>query len=167
VQPEGHDLAELNLGVLKYDWDDPRVQGFLDGLDLVTGVAQPRAGFVWMMPEEDMDTAQNDPTGAMGGTPLSASTLRVWERVAVLEHFVRNAVHKQFYDPKGEWYNAGVDQRFAMWWVPQGHQPTLEEALARLEHLRDNGDSEHAFGWSYLKQATLWRSHGCTQVVAE
>ncbi len=37
-------LAEFNVGVLRHDWDDPRVKDFVDGLDLVNGVAtaQPR-----------------------------------------------------------------------------------------------------------------------------
>jgi hypothetical protein len=40
---------------------------------------------------------------------------------------------------------------FVMWWVPAGHRPTLDEALARLDHLRAHGDSDHAFGWGWLK----------------
>ena len=56
---------------------------------------------------------------------------------------------------------------FVMWWVPVGHQPSLEEALERLEHLKTHGDSDHAFGWSYLAQAKLWRSRGCVVEAAE
>ena len=56
---------------------------------------------------------------------------------------------------------------FVMWWVPAGHRPTLDEALARLKHLETQGDSDHAFGWTYLKDAQLWKSRGCTQVAAE
>lgn len=37
-----------------------------------------------------------------------------------------------------------------MWRIPAGHTPTLEEALARLAHLQDHSETEHAFGWSYL-----------------
>ena len=28
-------------------------------------------------------------------------------------------------------------------------------------------DSEHAFGWTYLKEAQLWKTHGCAQGTAE
>ena len=58
AQPANHHLAEFNLGVLKYDWDDPRVQGFVDGLDLVNGVAKRSPGFVWMLDEDAMEAAQ-------------------------------------------------------------------------------------------------------------
>jgi hypothetical protein len=54
-----------------------------------------------------------------------------------------------------------------MWWVPAGHRPSLDEALARLEHLKQHGDSDHAFGWSYVEDARLWRSRACTVQAAE
>ena len=43
----------------------------------------------------------------------------------------------------------------------------LDEAMARLEHLRTHGPSAHAFGWAELEQAEMWRSHGCSPVAAE
>ena len=154
-------LAELNLGILKYDWDDPRVQDFVNGLDLVNGVAKRSPGFVWMMSEAEMEAAQNDPDGPMGGNPRTASTLSVWEDVESLEHFVWNTVHKQFYDRKGEWYDMGAVLRLAMWWVPAGHRPDMAEAMARFQHLEAHGDSDHAFGWKHLAQAKLWQQKQC------
>jgi hypothetical protein len=47
-----------------------------------------------------------------------------------------------------------------MWWVPAGHRPDVEEAVARLAHLKRNGPSDHAFDW----QATavqLWKAARC------
>lgn len=144
-------LAELNLGILKHDWDDPRVKVFVDGLDLVNGVAQRSAGFVWMMDGAAMEAVQNDPDGPMGGNPRMASTLSVWEDVASLEHFVWNTVHKRFYDRRDEWYDAVESLRFAMWWVPVGHRPDMHEAMMRFNHLQTHGDTDVAFGWSGAK----------------
>jgi hypothetical protein len=42
-----------------------------------------------------------------------------------------------------------------MWWVPAGHQPTLEEGVARLDHLKTHGPSDHAFGWESLPAAQI------------
>ena len=33
----------------------------------------------------------------------------------------------------------------ALWWVPAGHRPTIDEAIARLEHLRRHGPTPEAF----------------------
>jgi hypothetical protein len=167
MQPVGHYLAEFNLGVLKYDWDDPRVQDFVNGLDRVNQVAQRSNGFVWMLDEENMDAAQTDPDGAMGGNPRTASTLSVWQDAASLEHFVWNTVHKQFYDRKAEWYDAVETPRLVMWWVPQDVRPTIAQAMERFRHLETHGNSDHAFGWSYLNDANMWRSHGCAPIAAE
>ena len=160
-QPEGHHLAELNLGILKYDWDDPRVADFVNGLERVNTLARRSPGFVWMMPEDEMEAAQNAPDSPMDTHPRLASTLSVWEDVASLEHFVWNTVHKQFYDRKGEWYDMGAALRLAMWWVPAGHIPTMAEAMARFRHLETQGPSDHAFGWKELADARLWRDKVC------
>ena len=159
--PANHHLAEFNLGILKYDWDDPRVQDFANGLDLVNGVATRSDGFIWMLDEEEMDSAQNDPSGPLGGNPRTASTLSVWRDAKSLEHFVWNTVHKQFYDRKAEWYDAVDAIRLVMWWVPVGHRPDIHEAMERFRHLEARGDSDHAFGWAYIKDAQLWRTKVC------
>ena len=56
---------------------------------------------------------------------------------------------------------------FVMWWVPVGHRPTLDEALAKLEHLRDHGASEAAFGWAWLQDAKLCQQRACGPVAAK
>ena len=160
-QPAGHHLAELNLGILKYDWDDPRVQDFVNGLDRVNGAAKRSKGFVWMMDPDEMAFEQTSDQGNMGAKPRLASPLRVWEDVASLEQFVWNTVHKKFYDRKAEWYDMGAVLRFAMWWVPVGHRPTMGEAMARFRHLEKHGTSVQAFGWDAVKEAQLSKSKAC------
>ncbi|MEW9919160.1 DUF3291 domain-containing protein [Marimonas sp. MJW-29] len=161
TQPEGHHLAEFNLGILKYDWDDPRVQDFVDGLDLVNNAAMRSPGFVWMMDGETMEREQNDPHGPLGGDPRTASTLSVWKDVASLEHFVWNTVHKRFYDRKHEWYDMGAVLRLVMWWVPIGHRPDMVEAMERFRRLDAHGPSDQAFGWDHVKDAQLWKAKAC------
>jgi hypothetical protein len=48
-----------------------------------------------------------------------------------------------------------------MWWVEDGHRPSLVEASARLDDLTENGPSERAFGWSQLIDIERWRSQRC------
>ena len=91
----------------------------------------------------------------------------MWDNVESLEHFVFNTMHRRFYERRHEWFELMKDMHFVMWFVPAGHKPSLQEALERLVYLRTNGDSDHAFGWSYLKDAKLWRSRGCVVEAAE
>jgi hypothetical protein len=43
----------------------------------------------------------------------------------------------------------------------------MTEARERLDHLKAHGDSDHAFGWSWLKDAKLFRQHQCNPLAAE
>jgi hypothetical protein len=52
-------------------------------------------------------------------------------------------------------------EHFAMWWVDEGHQPTLQEAKERLEHMDVCGGSDFAFGWSHLPHVKLWQQARC------
>ncbi|MEM6889947.1 MAG: DUF3291 domain-containing protein [Pseudomonadota bacterium] len=150
-------LAEFNIGTLKYNWDDPRVADFVKGLERVNGIARRSPGFVWMMHGDAMEATHQDSTGPLGGNARIASTLSVWEDATALEHFVWNTLHKQFYDRKTEWFGPHQGPRLVMWWVPADHRPGIAEAVERLRCLERDGDSDYAFGWSYLKEAAQQR----------
>ncbi len=160
-----HHLAELNIGRLLAPTDDPRVAEFMGALDRVNGLGKRMPGFVWMM-EGSGEPGQGNTALKLAGDPQLVSNLTVWESVATLENFVWNTVHRQFYERRAEWFEVLGDMHFVMWWVPQGHQPTLDEAMARLAQKRAHGDSDAAFGWSYLTEATAWKTHGCASVAA-
>jgi hypothetical protein len=74
---------------------------------------------------------------------------------------VWQTVHKRFYGSRHKWFDKMDRSYFAMWWVPVGHHPTMQEAIARLEHLQTNGPSDHAFGWESLPSAQLWKTARC------
>lgn len=165
MQKPGHQLAELNVGRLVAPTDDPRVADFMQALDRINGMGKRMPGFVWMM-EGSGEPGTGNTENSIGDDPQFVANLTVWEDVSSLETFVWQTVHRQFYDRRAEWFELLGDKHFVMWWVPAGHKPTLDEALARLDHLRDHGDSDHAFGWSWLEQARLWRDNGCRGKVA-
>ena len=144
-------LAEFNYGILKHHWNDPRVADFVNNLDRVNNVAKRSPGFVWRLGDAEMEAAQLDEDGPLGGHPRLASTLSVWEDAASLEHFVWNTIHKKFYDRRAEWYDLTDAIRLVMWRVPAGHRPDPSEAMARLRRLEADGESEFAFGWRYLR----------------
>lgn len=162
----GMHLAELNVGRLLAPTDDPRVAEFMANLDRINGLGKRMPGFVWMM-EGSGEPGTGNTEAKIDGDPQFVSNLTVWESVEALEKFVWGTIHKQFYERRQEWFEVLGDMHFVMWWVPKGHESTLDEALERLEHLKANGDSDHAFGWSYLKEAKMWQEHRCTPVAAE
>jgi hypothetical protein len=140
MQKPGYQLAELNVGRLLAPTDDPRVAEFMGALDRVNALGKRMPGFVWMM-EGSGQPGTGNTDAKIDGDAQFVSNLTVWQDVASLEAFVWNTV-----------YN---------------HKPTLDEALDRLAHLQANGDTDQAFGWSYLTEAQAWKTHQCTKIAAE
>ena len=54
-------------------------------------------------------------------------------------------------DRKAEWFEVLGEQHFVMWWIEEGQLPTREDALARLDDLRENGPSARTFGWDWIR----------------
>ncbi|MBY6115513.1 DUF3291 domain-containing protein [Mameliella alba] len=160
MKRDGFHLAELNIGRLVAPTDDPRVAEFMGALDKINGLGKRMPGFVWMM-EGSGEPGTGNTENAIGDDPQFVANLTVWEDVESLERFVWGTIHKQFYDRRAEWFELMQDQHFVMWWVPAGHRPTLDEALARLDLHRREGDSDDAFGWAHLPEAQMWRNRRC------
>ena len=156
AQPVGHHLAELNIATSVADLDDPAMAGFMNALDAVNAIAERSPGFVWRLKDES-----GNATGIKGvGDPREIYNLSVWERAENLEFYIWNTVHRRFMHRRHQWFKPQTSPYFVMWWIEAGTVPTLEEALAKLEHLRKQGPSSHAFGWRNLQGARLWEQAG-------
>ena len=153
-------LAELNIGRLVAPTDDPKVAEFMAALDRINGLGKRMPGFVWMM-EGSGEPGTGNTENNLGDDPQFVANLTVWEDARSLEDFVWNTVHRQFYERRANWFEVLGDMHFVMWWVEDGHRPSLEEAMERLEHLRQNGNSERAFGWDGLPEAEAWKTRAC------
>ena len=142
-------LAELNIGRLVAPTEDPRVKDFMDNLDFINGLGKRMPGFVWMM-EGSGEPGVGNTEAKIDGDPQFVSNLTVWEDVESLERFVWGTVHKKFYERREEWFEVLGQMHFVMWWVPDGHIPTITEAMERFHHLENHGNTDHAFGWSHV-----------------
>ncbi len=159
-------LAELNVGRVLADTDDPRVAEFMAALDRINGLGKRMPGFVWMMEGSGEPGTGNTET-KIDGDPRFVSNLTVWESVETLENFVWNTVHRQFYERRQQWFEVLDAMHFVMWWVPVGHRPTLDEGLERLDMRNRLGDTDEAFGWDWLRAAKLHKTRACAGVAAE
>jgi hypothetical protein len=150
-------LAEFNVGHLRYPIDDPRVRRFVMALDMVNGIAERMPGFVWRLKGDSGNATEIQ----VYDDPKIVPNLSVWTDIGSLENFVWKTVHKTFYERREQWFEVLEKQNFVMWPVEDGHEPTLAEAKDRLDQLNQYGDSDQAFGWSYVPQARLWLEARC------
>jgi uncharacterized protein DUF3291 len=151
-------VAQLNIGRLRYETDDPRMADFMNNLERINALAERSSGFVWRYTDA---TGNATDTRPYDGDPRMAVNMSVWESIEALEKFVWQTVHTRFYARKHEWFEQLEGAYFVLWHVAAGHRPSVQQAIERLEHLKKNGPSEHAFGWRDVASAKLWRSARC------
>ena len=134
-------LAQLNIALSNYPLDAPEIKDFVDNLDLVNGIAEQSEGFVWRLKDESGDATSTK----LFDDPNMIVNMSVWDNVDALKNFMFRTHHRDFMRRKGEWFHRLAEDTYVLWWVEDNHQPTPEEALERLQHLRENGDIPYAF----------------------
>lgn len=155
-QPIDRHLAQLNIGRIRYEIDDPRMTGFTNNLALVNGIADRSAGFIWRYTDGSGNATNTRPYA----DSRIIVNFSVWESVAAFERFVWQTVHKRFYASRSNWFEYFEGPSVVLWWVPSGHRPSVEEAVARMEHLKQHGPSDYAFDWQ-TASAQLWKTARC------
>jgi Domain of unknown function (DUF3291) len=148
-------LAELNIGKFRYPTNDPRMGEFMEALDRVNAIAERSPGFVWRLMGDN-----NNATEFRVGDDMAVN-LSVWETPEALENYVFKTVHVQFYKKREAWFELMEKPHMVFWQVPEGHQPTLDEAYARLTHYEKNGPSDFAFGWAEVIDVERWKAQRC------
>jgi len=151
-------LAELNISRWKINAASQEARGFTDNVARINSLAERSDGFVWRLLDEQRD---ENGANAVCQDNDTVMTLSVWDNVESLEQFVWNTVHKQIYKGKNEWFGMLQSHHFVMWWVEEGHEPRIEEAKERLDHLDKRGNSDFAFDWSHLEHVKLWQKQQC------
>jgi len=148
-------LAELNISRWKIDPESDIAKGFVNNVGRVNSLARRSEGFVWRLEDEARDENGRNPVCPDDKTEM---TLSVWETPEHLEHFVWNTAHKKIYRKKHDWFAVLESHHLVMWWIAEGHRPTLEEAKERLDYLDKHGNTDYAFDWAHLPQTKLWQS---------
>ena len=140
-------VAQVNIGRLVAPLDSPQLADFVAMLDPVNAVADTAPGFVWRLQTEDGNSTalrafEDDAEGADGGILLNMS---VWETVEDLAAFAYGEAHRVVLRRRREWFEQLKDAYMAVWWIPRGHIPTIQEAEERVKHLRAHGPTPRAF----------------------
>ncbi len=134
-------LAQVNIGRFLAPRDDPANKDFMDALAHVNARAEAAPGFVWRLTGEGDNAIDLNPFE----DPDMAINLSVWTDMNALAAFVyRDPEHRAFMRRRKEWF-AHMAFYLALWWIPEGHRPTMEEARERLARLAADGPGPQAF----------------------
>ena len=137
-------LAQFNLAIPVAPLNSPEMVEFMNGLATINSLAEESTGFVWRLKGDD-DSNSTDCTSEE--FPNAILTLSVWKDLDSLKEFVYKSHHASYMAKRSQWFvKHDNDTPYqVLWWVQDGHTPTIIEAVNKLKHLKEYGPSRDAF----------------------
>jgi len=134
-------LAQINIGRMNAPLDDPVMAGFVSRLDEINALAERSPGFVWRL--------QTNEGNATALRPYDDEriiiNMSVWESIEHLRAYVYGTAHAELLGQRRDWFEKFDRTFLALWWIPAGHIPSIDEAKARLASLDASGPTPFAF----------------------
>jgi hypothetical protein len=134
-------IAQLNIGRMRAALEDPVMAGFVARLDEINALADGSPGFVWRLKTEGGNATYLRPYD----DDRILFNMSVWETVEHLRRFVYGTMHVEVMRRREAWFEKFAGAFVALWWVPVGHVPSVDEGKQRLAHLDAHGPTQFAF----------------------
>ena len=134
-------LAQINVARLRAPLTDPLLADFVAQLDAINVLAEESPGFVWRLKAE-----AGAPSSYIkfSDDDLTIVNMSVWTSVDALFAYVYRSGHGEVYRNRRTWFEP-IAHPFALWWIPEGDVPSLDEGRRRLELLARLGPTTDAF----------------------
>src|SRR5262249_28077585 len=131
-----------NIGRVRAPIGDPLMQGFVSKLDEINALADRAPGFVWRLQTAEGNNTSLHPFDHDDRILLNMS---VWESIESLRAYTYDTAHAEVLRQRRDWFEKFSGMYLALWWIPVGHIPTIDEAKDRLAHLEAHGPTPYAF----------------------
>jgi len=141
-------IAQVNIGRIRASLDDPIMAGFVARLDEINALADRSPGFVWRLQASEGNATYLRPYD----DDRILINMSVWETVDALKHYVYRSVHAELLRQRHEWFEKFAGAYLALWWVPVGHTPGIDEAKKRIAYLDAQGPTQFAFTFKTVFQ---------------
>jgi hypothetical protein len=137
-------LAQINIAqMIGNTINDPVMEKFVAQLDEINALAEGSPGFVWRLKDDGNNATAFNPYN----DDRIIINMSVWRSLEDLMTFVFRGRHAEVLRSRREWFVNFGKPFTAMWYIPAGHTPTVEEATQRLESLQKNGPTSFAFDY--------------------
>lgn len=136
-----HHLAQINVARALAPLDDPLLADFVAKLDEINALADHAPGFVWRLQSDSGNATDIQATE----DPQFIVNMSVWEDLDSLFAYVYRSDHLQVMAQRRKWFEKAPGAFMALWWLPAGRLPTIEEGLARIDLLDQKGPTVEAF----------------------
>jgi heme-degrading monooxygenase HmoA len=136
-------LAQVNIARMRGALEDPVMRGFVARLDEINALADGSPGFVWRL--------QTDAGNATYLRPYDDEriiiNMSVWESLEDLQNYVYRGRHAEVLRQRRDWFEKLESPVVALWWIPAGRVPSIDEAKKRIAHLQEHGPTPFAFSF--------------------
>ena len=136
-----HHLAQINIARGRAALDSPVMRGFVEQLDSLNALAESSPGFVWRLKTE----SGNATDIRAFDDPLIIVNLSVWSGIEPLKEFAYRSAHAHAFRRRKEWFEEMAAPGLALWWIPEGSLPTVDQGKERLGLMARVGPTCEAF----------------------
>ncbi len=137
-------LAQINIAKMLAPLDSPIMADFVSNLEGINQLAEASEGFVWRLKD---DTNDNATSIKIYDDEFLLVNMSVWRDVDSLFKYAYQSSHVEIFKRRREWFEKISQMHFALWFVREGHQPSVEEATQRLDYLRTHAETPYAFSF--------------------
>jgi hypothetical protein len=127
---------------------DPVMSGLASRIDEINRLAEESRAFVWRLPASQAtpETLQPFEEDFPGFRPDRLFyNMSVWESLEDLRSYTFFSTHAELLNERHQWVDSIVGASVALWWIPIGQRPTIEESAKRLRSVRQHGPTPYAF----------------------
>jgi heme-degrading monooxygenase HmoA len=141
-----YNLAQANVAYALASTDDPQMADYLARLDEMNSLAERSPGFVWRYLTDSRDPAQCE-----FDDPRVLFNMSVWESIEALHHYTYGTAHLEVYAARRRWFSESKavvgGHALALWWIPEGTRPKVDDAKQRLAVMTKTGPTQDAFSF--------------------
>jgi len=134
-------IAQVNIGRIKGPLDGLVMAGFVARLEEINALADRTPGFVWRLQTSEGNATYLRPYD----DDRILVNMSVWRSLDSLKQYVYRTAHAELLRQRQAWFEMFSGAYLALWWVPAGHLPGVDEAKKRLAYLEAHGPTEFAF----------------------
>src|SRR5580704_14154007 len=116
-------IAQVNIGRVRAPVEDPLMAGFTTRLDELNAIADRSPGFVWCLQTSEGNATYFRPYD----DDRILMNMSVWETIDALKDYDYHTVHSDLLRHRHEWFEKFNGTYTALWWVPAGHLPGVDE----------------------------------------
>jgi hypothetical protein len=136
-------LAQINIGRMKGPLEDPVMAGFVARLDEINALADRSPGFIWRLQTTEGNATYLRPFD----DDRIIVNMSVWESIEHLRGYVYSSAHAELLRQRRDWFERFDRIAVALWWIPAGRIPSIDEGKKRLASIEHHGPTPFAFAF--------------------